>query len=287
MVEIRLPLGGATGPSGPTGPEGLAGGATGPTAVTGLTGLPGPTGALGVTGATGAAGPDAPGPTGPQGPTGPLGLLGVTGDVGVSGTIGETGVTGDVGAGGPDGETGPAGGIGVTGPTGAIGETGPTGAIGAGLGISVFLLVSKTQFISQVIAPSTTTLVDFGTVSFTSGTISYDGINTITIDRAGLYIFTANLTWGGAAALSSGTKVVVRIVKNQAAAGAFPINSGNDAYVIGTPVGAGLDRQSSVSVMDVAAVNDEYEVYVEHNSTNASPSLIDEECFFSAVLIGT
>jgi len=286
MVEIPIPLGGATGPSGPTGPEGLAGGATGPTAVDGLTGLPGPTGAFGVTGVEGATGPDAPGPTGPDGPTGPLGDLGLGGNVGVSGDIGVTGNVGPVGSGGPQGVTGPAGGIGVTGATGIVGGPGPTGFQGAGLGISVFLIVNKTQFLSQFIVGGGQRLVDFGTVIFQSGTISYDGIHTITIDRAGLYIFTANLTWGGVA-LSADTTVRVRIVKNQASGGLLAINSGNDSYVIGLPANAGIDRQSSVSVMDLAAVNDEYEVYVFHNSINASPFLVDQECFFMCVLIGT
>lgn len=39
--------------------------------------------------------------------------------------------------------------------------------------------------------------------------------------------------------------------------------------------------------MDLAAVDDEYEVYVFHNSINASPTLVDETCFFTAILVGS
>lgn len=285
MVDIAIPLGGATGPSGPTGPEGLAGGVTGPTGAVGLTGLPGPTGLTGVTGATGAAGPNAPGPTGPQGPTGPLGDLGLTGDVGVSGDIGETGITGDVGSGGPDGVTGPAGGLGTTGPTGVQGLPGPTGPIGS-TPTSVSLQANKPNFSSQVVAAGSNVLVTFEN-AIADG-VSFVTDRTLVILTAGLYIFTANLLWGGTAfSLGAGTKVAVRIVKNQQAGGAIGINSGNDNFFIGTTGQSGDDHQTTVSVMDLAAVNDEYEVYVFHNSTNASPVLADKECFFTAVLVGS
>lgn len=293
MVDIAIPLGGATGPTGPTGPEGLAGGVTGPTGVVGLTGLPGPTGVLGVTGATGAAGPNAPGPTGPQGPLGPLGDLGLTGDVGVSGDIGETGVTGDVGLDGPLGVTGPVGGTGTIGATGVQGATGPTGAQGTGGDFSpgppvtAFLLANKPSIPIQTIVAGSDVLVTFTNVSFSQDVLFLTD-TTLKILTAGLYIFTTNLAWAGTSlSKGAGTRVKIRIVKNQAAGGGFPINSGNDTFFIGTTAQSGDDHKTGVSVMDVAAVDDEYEVYVFHNSTNASPTLKDEECFFTAILVGS
>jgi len=285
MVDIAIPLGGATGPSGPTGPEGLAGGATGPTGVLGLTGLPGPTGVIGVTGVTGAIGPNAPGPTGPLGPVGPLGPTGITGDVGVSGTIGVTGIVGPGGSIGPLGVTGPIGGLGAIGPTGVTGLIGPIGPIGS-TPISVSLLANKPNLSSQVIVAGSNVLVTFNNaiadgVSFLTNT-------TLKILTAGLYIFTTNLEWGGVSlSLAAGTEVAVRIVKNQQAAGAVGINSGHDNFFIGPTAQGGDNHATTVSVMDLAAVDDEYEVYVFHNSTNASPSLLDEKCFFTAVLVGS
>ncbi len=286
MVDIAIPLGGATGPIGPTGPEGLAGGATGPTGVLGLTGLPGPTGAIGVTGVTGALGPNAPGPTGPLGPVGPLGLTGLTGDVGVSGTIGETGVVGPAGSIGPLGVTGPVGAIGITGATGVQGFPGPTGAVGS-TPATVFLIANKPNLSSQTIAPSVNVLVTFAQVS-SAGVTFATPFTTLKILIAGLYIFTTNLVWGGTAfSLGAGTKVAVRIVKNQQGGGTTPINSGNDNFFIGPTAQGGDDHHTSVSVMDLAAIDDEYEVYVFHTSTNASPILVDEDCFFTAVLVGS
>lgn len=286
MVDIAIPLGGATGPTGPIGPGGLSGGATGPTGVTGLTGLPGPTGAIGTTGVTGALGPNAPGPTGPLGPLGPLGPTGLTGDVGVSGTIGETGVDGTGGSLGPLGVTGPVGAVGVSGVTGVQGFPGPTGGVGS-TPASVFLIANKPGLSSQTVAPNVNVLVTFENVGNSAG-VTFLTDTTLKILTAGLYIFTANLQWGGTAfSLSAGTKVAVRIVKNQQGSGATPINSGNDNFFIGPTAQGGDDHHTSVSVMDLAAVDDEYEVYVFHTSTNASPTLVDGECFFTAVLVGS
>lgn len=282
MVDIAIPLGGATGPSGPKGPKGLPGGATGPTGVFGLTGLPGPTGAIGVTGVTGALGPNAPGPTGPLGPVGPLGPTGLTGDVGVSGTIGETGVDGSVGGNGPLGVTGPIGGTGGQGATGVQGVSGPTGAAGSGLPATIRLIAKKST--SQTgVAPGVTTVVTFPTTLESAG-VTWDG-TTLTILTAGLYIFTANLDWGAVSGfdLSAGTNVRVRIKKNPPSTG---INSGDDNFIIPATTSGGIDHRTSVSVQSLAAVTDKYEVHVFHNSAAGNASL-DADCHFSAVMVGS
>ncbi|MEK4509785.1 MULTISPECIES: collagen-like protein [Paenibacillus] len=139
----------------------------------GVTGGTGPAGATGPAGPTGPSG-GLPGPTGPQGPAGPTGIGG-----------GATGATGPSGPMGPQGPVGPTGASGGTpGPTGAQGPTGPQGPTGSGGGggQNYCNLVIDTQCV-----PSLGIVKLHQALANDISGVSFNGIDMVTITRAGLY----------------------------------------------------------------------------------------------------
>ncbi|MGG5742077.1 hypothetical protein [Bacillus cereus group sp. IBL03679] len=134
-------------------------GATGPAGITGATGVTGPTG---ITGATGVTGPT--GITGATGVTGPTGITGATGVTGPTGIIGATGVTGP------------------TGTTGATGVTGPTGTFPPAY--------------AEIVSKALQTVADLTPIQFlspfsvVSNNVTFNGIDTFTIEVPGTYFFT-------------------------------------------------------------------------------------------------
>lgn len=123
------------------------------------------------------------GPTGPTGPTGPSGSTGATGSTGVTGPIGPTGPLGPPGPVGPPGLLGPTGPTGPTGPAGPTGLPGPSGAMGP---------ISDFGFVYNTSGESAQNVPFLGTVSFDSvgpltSNISFDGIDTVTLNATGVY----------------------------------------------------------------------------------------------------
>ncbi|MBP1906491.1 hypothetical protein J2Z32_003153 [Paenibacillus turicensis] len=170
-----------------------------------ISAIQGPAGSQGIVGPQGIQGLQ--GPTGQRGLQGNPGATGAMGVAGLTGATGATGVTGEAGIAGATGATGVAGITGATGATGATGEAGITGATGATGSVSPLLQ----PFADASIGAQTVDPQNFVTnfVSVVNNGISFDNVNTFTINNAGVYYLNVTLNFEGGAITESSFSLTI------------------------------------------------------------------------------